>query len=191
MSEAKRRVACLLGQGFEDAKFRQPLERMKADGHQVDIIGTKAGEAVAGKRGKERVRAEQGIGEVKPEDYEALFIPGGHSPDHLCADARFVDFVRRFDGLGRPLFAICHAAQLMMSAGIIGRGRTLTAWKTVQQDLRYTGGTVKDEPVVRDGNWLTSRQPDDLDAFGEGIVQMLREVPSTQLPSTQRPEQRV
>ncbi|MCI0573723.1 MAG: type 1 glutamine amidotransferase [Myxococcaceae bacterium] len=176
MANITKKVACLLDRGFEDSEFRVPYDRIKAEGCQVDIIGKDAGAELIGDKGKERVKADLGIADVKPEDYDALLIPGGHSPDHLRADRRFVDFVKRFDALHRPLFAICHGPQLMMSAGIVGKGHTLTAWKTVQEDLRYTGATVKDEPAVRDGHWLTSRQPGDLKAFSDAIAQMLGEV---------------
>ena len=168
------RVACLLGDGFEDSEFRKPYDALKAAGHTVDIIGAEAGRELAGKQGKERVRAEKAISDVRPDDYQLLFIPGGYSPDHLRADARFARFTKDFDATRRPVAAICHGPQLMMSAGIVGKGRTLTAWQTVQDDLRYTGATVKDEPVVVDGNWVTSRKPDDLPRFVEATLQALR-----------------
>jgi protease I len=189
MAEMKKTIACLLGEDFEDSEFRMPYDRMKAEGHTIHVIGEKAGREVKGKKGKEHVKAEKGITDVRPEDYDALFIPGGYSPDHLRADQRFVDFVKTFDGLRRPLLAICHAPQLMMTAGIVGRGHTLTAWKTVQGDLRCTGATVKDEPLVRDGHWLTSRQPGDLPQFCDGISAMLAEGPPATRQET-RPQVR-
>src|SRR5262245_6432566 len=136
MAQDNRKVAVLLGAGFEDSEFRVPFDRLKAGGHQLDVIGSKAGVELSGMRGQEKVKADRGIDECSPEDYDALFIPGGYSPDHLRADKRFVDFVRRFDRLERPLLAICHGPQLMMTAGIVGKGHALTAWKTVQEDLR-------------------------------------------------------
>ncbi len=110
----------------------------------MDIIGKKAGMHLEGKAGKEDVKADKGIGDVRPEDYDLLLIPGGYSPDHLRLDARFVDFVRAFDDSRRPIAAVCHGPQLMMSAGIVHAGRKLTAWHTVQSDLRYTGAQVED-----------------------------------------------
>ena len=168
------KVACLIGDGFEDSEFRSPYDALKGAGHTVDIIGAEVGQVLKGKAGKEAVKVEKAIGSVKPEDYGLLFIPGGYSPDHLRGDARFTGFVKAYDALKRPLAAICHGAQLMMSAGIVGKGRTLTAWQTVQDDLRYTGATVKDEPVVVDANWVTSRKPDDLPRFNEAVLQALR-----------------
>jgi protease I len=147
---------------------------MTQAGIKVEIIGAKRVAEIRGKNGKETIRAEKGIDEVRPQDYDALFIPGGYSPDHIRADKRFVDFVKAFDRLGRPIFAICHGSQLLMSAGLV-KGRTLTAWKTVQDDLRLAGANVKDEPVVRDGNWITSRSPEDLEQFSEAIIKVLSE----------------
>jgi protease I len=169
------KVACLLGDGFEDSEFRKPYDALVKAGHVVDIIGAEAGKDIRGKKGKEEVRSDKGIGEVSPRDYDLLFIPGGYSPDHLRADERFVKFVKDFDASKRPIAAVCHGPQLMMSAGIVHEGRTLTAWKTIQEDLKCTGAEVKDEPVVIDGNWVTSRQPDDLDRFSQAILEAVRQ----------------
>jgi protease I len=166
------RVALLLGQGFEDSEFRVPYDRLRSAGHVVEIIGTKPGEELAGYKGKEKATAERSIDEVRPEDYDALLIPGGQSPDHLRADPRFVEFVKRFDRTGRPLAAVCHGPQLLISAGLVG-GRTVTAWKTIQEDLRQIGANVVDRPVVVDGNWITSRQPQDLEEFSAALLQAL------------------
>jgi protease I len=169
MEMAELTVACLLGQGFEDSEFRVPYDRLREAGLMVDIIGTRTGEELKGYRGRESVRADRGIDEVRPEEYGALLLPGGYSPDHLRADPRFVAFVRRFDATGHPIAAVCHGPQLLITAGLV-KGRTLTAWKTVQQDLQQMGANVKDEPVVIDRNWITSRQPDDLEAFSQALI---------------------
>jgi protease I len=162
----------LLGQGFEDSEFRVPYDRLREAGHRVDVIGAKAGEELVGYKGHERVRADRGIDEVRAEDYDGLLIPGGQSPDHLRADDRFVEFVRAFDRTQRPLAAVCHGPQLLISAGLV-RGRRLTAWKTIREDLRQIGADVVDEPVVEDRNWITSRQPSDLEAFSDAFIRAL------------------
>lgn len=164
------RIACLLGPDFEDSEFRVPYDRFKSAGHEVVVIGTKAGQELEGKKGKERFKTEKGIDEVKPEQFDALFIPGGHSPDALRADARMVEFTKAF--ARKPIFAICHGPQLLMTADMV-KGRTITAWKTVQSDLRQTGANVVDLDVVVDGNLVTSRQPDDLDAFTRESLKQL------------------
>jgi protease I len=170
---ARGKVACLLGAGFEDSEFRIPYDRARKEGYEVEIIGPKAGMELKGYKGKEVVKADKGIDQVRPEDYLGFLIPGGHSPDHLRADQRFVEFVKRFDALKRPLAAVCHGPQLLLSARLV-RGRTLTAWTTVQTDLELAGANVKDEQVVIDQNWITSRKPDDLEAFSDAFVQALR-----------------
>ena len=166
------KIACVLGQGFEDSEFRIPYDRLKEEGYQLDVIGVKAGEELKGYKGKEKVKVEKSIDQVKAEDYDALLIPGGQSPDHLRADRRMVEFVKKFDQAGKPIAAVCHGPQLLIAAHLV-KGRTLTAWQTIQDDLRQIGATVKDEPVVRDRNWITSRKPDDLQQFSDAIVEEL------------------
>ena len=170
---AQGRIACLLGPGFEDSEFRMPYDALKNAGYQVDIIGTKAGIELKGYKGKETVKADKGIDEVRPEDYQALLIPGGHSPDQLRKDKKIVEFVKKFDALKRPLAAVCHGPQLLLTARLV-RGRTLTAWETVQGDLEQAGANVKDQDVVIDQNWITSRKPEDLKAFSEALLNALR-----------------
>jgi len=171
------RIACILGQGFEDSEFRLPYDRLKEEGYQIDVIGVKAGEELKGYKGKEKVKVEKSIDQVKAEDYDALLIPGGQSPDHLRADRRMVEFVKNFDQAGKLIAAVCHGPQLLIAAHLV-KGRTLTAWQTVQDDLRQIGATVKDEPVVRDRNWITSRKPDDLQQFSDAIVEELERADS-------------
>ena len=171
---AKGSIACLLGQGFEDSEFRIPYDRLKADGWKIDVIGAKEGEELKGYKGKEKVKVELSIDDADVEDYDCLLIPGGQSPDHLRVDRRFVDFVKRFDATGRTGAAVCHGPQLLIAAHLV-KGRTLTAWSTIQDDLEQIGARVKDEPVVVDKNWITSRKPDDLEAFSAKIVEELEE----------------
>ena len=169
----RAKVACVISDGFEDSEFRVPYDRMRSEGFQVEVIGARAGETVRGKAGKEQVKVEKGIADARPQDYQALFIPGGYSPDHLRLDPRFVDFAKAFDRDHKLVAAVCHGPQLLMTAGLV-KGRTLTAWPTVQQDLAQVGAKVKDEPVVVDDNWITSRKPDDLPQFSDAIVRRLQ-----------------
>jgi protease I len=180
------KIACVLGQGFEDSEFRIPYDRLKEEGYQVDVIGVKAGEELKGYKGKEKVKTEKSIDQVKAEDYDALLIPGGQSPDHLRVDRRVVEFVKKFDQAGKLIAAVCHGPQLLIAAHLV-KGRTLTAWQTIQDDLQQIGATVKDEPVVRDRNWVTSRKPDDLKQFSDAIVDELERSESG--AGTNRPSQ--
>jgi deglycase len=171
------RVACVLAQGFEDSEFQLPCDALVRAGFEVDVIAAEDGKPLEGKAGKVRVKPNQHINKMPPvESYDALLIPGGHSPDFLRADPRFVKLVKAFETLQRPIFAICHGPQLLLTAGLVHEGRTLTAWRTVQGDLRYTGATVKDEPLVVDGTWVTSREPGDLPQFCRAMVQILEGV---------------
>jgi len=156
------RIACVVGPEYEDSELRVPLEAFRRAGHEVVIVGTKRGATLHGKRGQDSVTTDASVADVGPRQFDALFIPGGHSPDNLRSDERVVRFVQGFRD--RPIVAVCHGPQLLMSAGMV-RGRRLTAWKTIQGDLRYTEADVVDEEVVRDENLVTSRQPSDLDAF--------------------------
>ena len=169
------KVACLLASGFEDSEFRVPYDRLRQAGYDVEIIGTRAGDKLEGEHKKETAKTDLGIDEVQVSDYEGLLIPGGYSPDKLRADQRFVDFVKDFDRTGRPLAAVCHGPQLLLAAEL-QRGRTLTAWKTIQSDLRQAGAKVKDQEVVVDRNWITSRKPDDLEAFSSKFLEELSDL---------------
>jgi protease I len=172
------KIALVLGQGYEDSEFRVPYDRLRAAGLDVDIIGPRAGEVLAGEKGREKVKADLGIDKAKPDDYDALVIPGGYSPDKLRADKRFVDFVLAFDRAKKPIAAVCHGPQLLLTARLV-KGRKLTAWHTIQEDLRQAGAQVVDEEVVVDGNLITSRKPDDLEAFSRAILSHLGVSPTT------------
>lgn len=165
------RIAALVGPEFEDSEFRVPYDAYRAAGHQVVVIGQKEGQALEGHKKREQIKVERSIGDVKPEQFDALFIPGGHSPDYLRADERMVDFVRAF--ANKPIFAVCHGPQLLITAEMV-RGRTMTAWKTVQTDLRNAGAKVLDQEVVVDRNLVTSRKPDDLGAFTRESLALLQ-----------------
>jgi len=166
------KIACILADGFEDSEFRVPVDRLKAAGFEVVVIAEKEGQELVGKSGKERVRADRSIDSAIVEDYDALFIPGGYSPDKLREDPRFVGFVAGFDDAGKPIAAICHGPQLLLTADRV-RNRTMTAWSTVQVDLRRAGARVVDREVVVEDNLITSRKPADLDAFCSAFIEEL------------------
>jgi protease I len=164
------KIACVLGPDFEDSEFRVPFDRFVAAGHQVTVIGLTRGAELRGKKGAEKVTADLGIDQARPEDFDALFIPGGHSPDALRGDERMVAFTQAFGS--KPIFAVCHGPQLLLTAGMV-KDHRMTAWKTVQGDLQLAGAQVLDKEVVVDGNLVTSRKPDDLDAFTRESLRML------------------
>lgn len=169
----KMKVACILGDGFEDSEFQVPYDKLTAAGFDVTVIGPQKDETLEGKQGKVKVKPDLAIDGVRMDAYDLLLIPGGHSPDHLRADERFVELVRSFDEDGKWIAAVCHGPQLFITARIV-KGRTLTAWSTVQADLEAAGANVQDEPVVIDRNWITSRKPDDLEQFSQAIIDRVR-----------------
>jgi protease I len=158
------KIACLLDEGFEDSEFKDPYDKLKAAGHEVLVVGFKAGPKVTGYHKEVAAAVELDLDHARPQGFDGLFIPGGYSPDHLRGDQRAIDFVRHFMTADKPVLAICHGPQLLLSAGVVD-GRRMTAWKTVQVDLRYAGAHVTDAEVVVDGNLVTSRQPGDIPAF--------------------------
>lgn len=164
------RIACLLGQSFEDSELRVPYDELRRAGHDVVVIGRNKGEALLGDKGREKIETDLAIDDARPQDFDALFIPGGYSPDKLRADPRFVQFAKAF--LNKPILAICHGPQLLITADMV-RGRRMTAWKTVQVDLRNAGADVVDQEVVVDRNLVTSRSPDDLPAFVRRSLELL------------------
>ena len=164
------RIACVLAQDFEDSEFRVPYDELRKAGHEVVVIGKKKGETLTGDKGRETIQTDLSIDEARPEDFDALFMPGGYSPDKLRADPRFVQLARSF--ANKPILAICHGPQLLITADLV-RGRRMTAWQTVQVDLRNAGADVVDEEVVVDGNLVTSRSPADLPAFVRRSLELL------------------
>lgn len=165
------RIACLLASLFEDSEFRVPYDAFRKAGHDLVIIGTAKGQRLEGDKRREVVTTDLAIDQADARRYDALFLPGGHSPDQLRADDRMVEFVRSFED--RPIFAICHGPQLLITADMV-HGRTMTAWKTVRFDLRNAGANVQDREVVVDGNLVTSRSPADLDAFVRESLALLQ-----------------
>ena len=165
------RIICLLDNDYEDSEFQQPYEAFRAAGHEVTITGIKTGE-VNGKKGTSSAMIQKTVDQVSPQEFDAMFIPGGYSPDKLRASQNIVDFVFKFGQSDGAIFAICHAPQLLLTANAIN-GRTLTAWRTVQDDLKRCGEDVVDAAVVVDEGLVTSRQPSDIPAFIEESLAIL------------------
>jgi protease I len=157
---------------FEDSEFRVPYDRVQQEGHEAVIVGLEAGKQLKGKKGKETIQAERAAKEVSAEEFDALVIPGGYSPDHLRADSDMVELVRAFFESGKPVAAICHAGWMLAEADIID-GRTLTSWPSIKTDLINAGANWVDREVVEDGNLITSRKPDDLKAFSDALVRQI------------------
>jgi protease I len=172
-----QRIAILATDGFEQSELMLPLQRLKAEGATVEVISPKPGQ-IRGWKEKEwgdSVKVDRLLDDASIEDYDALVLPGGPlNPDVLRLNKRAVDFVRRFYESGKPLAAICHAPWLLIEAGLVD-GKRIAAWPSLQTDLRNAGAEWVDEPVVVEDGLITSRKPDDLDAFVGKIIEEMRE----------------
>ncbi|MCA9594962.1 MAG: type 1 glutamine amidotransferase [Myxococcales bacterium] len=166
------RIAVTVTSDFEDSELTYPAEALEAAGHEVVIIGEKAGEEIHGKRGKSKTAVAGTPEQRDPTDFDALLIPGGYSPDKLRTDPHMVSFVQEFFRSNKPVAAVCHGPQLLIEAGVVD-GRTMTSWPSVKTDLKNAGATWVDREVVTDGNLTTSRKPDDLPAFTERFMQQI------------------
>lgn len=181
------RIAFIVDKDFEDSEFRVPYDAVKQAGHEAVIIGIEAGKELKGKKGKEAIKAEKAVKEVSAQDFDALVIPGGYSPDHLRMDVGSVGFVRDFFRADKPVAAICHAGWMLVEADVAD-GRTLTSWPSIKTDLLNAGARWVDREVVEDGNLITSRNPGDLPAFKEALLRQVSQGIAPRLESPMAPE---
>jgi protease I len=166
------RVAFVLADGFEDSEFRLPWNAVRESGHHGVIVGRERSEVLTGKKGTERVSVDAALGEVRPSDFDALVIPGGHSPERLRLEPAAVAFTRAFFESGKTVAAVCHGPQLLAAAKVL-RGRSLTSWPSLQEDLEHAGAHWVDNALVTDGHLITSRKPEDLPVFCDALVSRL------------------
>jgi protease I len=166
------KIAILTADDFEDSELLVPHGRFVAEGMSVDIVSVERG-AILGKHGY-RAFANLSIDEVHAADYDALLLPGGRAPEGLRRSPAVLRVVRDFFTAGKPVFAICHGPQILVSAGVL-RGRSATCYSSVAGELREAGARYTDTEVVVDGNLVTARQPSDLPAFLREAVKKLRE----------------
>jgi protease I len=166
------KVAFLVGEAFEDAELQFPYDKITEAGHDAVLIGVAAQKQITGKKGRLTIETDASIDEVDVDDFDAVVIPGGYSPDHLRTNEAMVDFVRDADEEGTTIAAVCHAGSLLIEADIVD-GRKLTSWPSIRTDLLNAGAEWLDEPVVKDANLITSRNPGDLEDFSEAILAAL------------------
>lgn len=170
-----KRIAILATDGFEQSELFTPMEALRDEGAMVEIVAPHEG-TIQGfehtDQGK-AVAVDTLLDNVVPAHYDAIVLPGGaHNPDALRIDARATDFVRSFFEDRKPVAAICHAPWVLINAGV-AKGRKLTSWPTIRQDLTNAGAEVMDEPVVVDNLLVTSRGPKDLPAFCEQMIAVI------------------
>ncbi len=170
-----KRVAILATDGFEQVELTEPKKNLEAVGAKVTVLSLKAGEIKGWDHtdwGKS-VTVDGLVNDAKPDQFDALVLPGGvMNPDALRMDSSAVTFVRTFVESGKPVAAICHAPWLLIEADVVF-GKTITSWTSLRTDLKNAGAHWVDEPVIVDGNLITSRKPDDIPAFSQAIAEAL------------------
>lgn len=157
-----KRIAVLITDGFDDVEYVKPANAFKKAGHEIVNVGLKKGKVVVGTR--LRIRIDQSVKSASSADFDALLIPGGYSPDELRAHDDAVRFAKGFMDHDKPVFAICHGAQILITARTLS-GRKATGWKSISQDIKNAGAAYVDKAVVEDRNLVTSRSYPDIPAF--------------------------
>ncbi|MGK9235940.1 type 1 glutamine amidotransferase [Inquilinus limosus] len=172
-----RRIAVLVANGFEQVEMTEPVKALKEAGATVEIVSPESSQ-VTGHKHRDKgdsFPVDVTLDRAAPDGYDGLLIPGGvHSPDQLRMNQRALDFVRGFFDTGKPVAAICHGPQLLISAGVVD-GCEMTGYKAIQVDLENAGATVYDREVVVDQGLVTSRSPDDIPAFNAKMVEEFAE----------------
>lgn len=167
------KIAVIITDMFEDVEYTKPAEAFRKAGHELIHVGLKDGKTVKGKKEGTPVTIERAVKDVSKDDFDALLIPGGYSPDKLRVDEDAVQLVKEFVESDKPVFAICHAPQLLITAQVL-KGRKITGWKSLIQDIKNAGAEFIDQEVVVDGNLISSRHPGDLPAFIEASLKKLK-----------------
>jgi protease I len=167
------KIAVIIHNLFEDSEYTEPAEAFREKGHQLIHVGLEAGRTVKGKKKGTEVKIDKAVGDVSVKDFDALLIPGGYSPDQLRVDEKAVRFAGDFVKSGKPVFAICHAGQLLITAQVL-KGRRFTGYTSIIQDIKNAGAEFVDREVVVDGNLVSSRNPNDIPAF---VKEALKKLP--------------
>jgi protease I len=168
------RVAILAMDGVEQAELLEPRKFLEQLGAQVTLLSPKAGQIQAMEHDQlaDKIPAEGAIEAANANDYDAVLLPGGAlNADKLRMNEEARHFVREMDRSRKPLAVICHGPWLLISAGLT-KGRKMTSYYTIQDDLRNAGADWSDEEVVRDRNWVSSRQPSDIPAFNRAMAEL-------------------
>jgi protease I len=168
-----KKIAILATDGFEQAELMEPRKALNQAGAKTVIISPKSGE-IRGwnkKEWGESVKVDQTLDQANARDFDALMLPGGvMNPDHLRMEPKAVDFVRQFVSSGKTIAAICHGPWMLAEAGAI-KGRTVTSWPSLKTDLNNAGARWVDREVETDGQFITSRKPEDIPAFSRTFIE--------------------
>ena len=173
---SERHVLIMATDRFEESELFGPRDRLLAAGAKVSLASLEMRpiQATVHDELGRTIMPDMVLGEVQPGDYDALLLPGGvGNPDRLRMEPEAVAIIREFDLAKKPVAAICHGPWLLAEADIV-RGRTVTCWPSIRTDLKNAGATVIEQEAVTDGNLITSRNPDDVPAFTEALIKMLK-----------------
>jgi protease I len=165
------KVLILSADNFEDSELLAPYYRFLEEGFEVDVASMAKGK-ITGKHGYE-VKANLSLDEVEPDRYDLLLLPGGKAPEAIRKQQAALEIARRFFASGKPVAAICHGPQTLITAGLLN-GRRATCYRSVAPEMKVAGVLYEDSEVVVDGNVITSRQPSDIPVFMREIMKMLR-----------------
>ena len=165
-----KKILILSADGFEDVELLYPYHRLREESFEVHIASNK--DEIVGKHGY-KVKVDKKFEEVNPNEYDALVLPGGKAPERVRLDENAIKIVKHFFEEKKPVAAICHGPQVLISAGVI-KGRKLTSWYGIRDDVKIAGGKWIDKEVVVDENLVTSRHPGDLYAWMREFVKLLK-----------------
>jgi deglycase len=167
-----KKIAILIENLFEEMELLYPYYRLQEEGYEVHLVGTQKDTIYKGKTGDYPLKSTHSSEEVDAKDYDAVVIPGGYSPDQMRKCDATLDFVRGIDKENKPVAAICHGPWIMASCCDL-KGKDITSFYSIKDDLINAGANYLDEEVVVDGNLITSRTPKDLIAWTKAIIKSI------------------
>ena len=172
-----KKVAILVADGFEQVEMTKPREALDEAGAETKIVSLKSGKIQGMNHADkgDKFEVDLTVNEARPEEFDALLIPGGlYNPDSMRMNEKVLAFSRHFFREGKPVAAICHGPQVLVSADLV-RGRKMTSWPAIQVDMRNAGARWVDEEVVVDNGLVSSRKPDDIPAFNTKMIEEFAE----------------
>ncbi|ANU07498.1 type 1 glutamine amidotransferase domain-containing protein [Paraurantiacibacter namhicola] len=173
-----KRIMILATDGFEQSELEKPKANLESAGFETVVVSMEDGSITGWDENDwgSDVNVDLTLDEAEAQEFDALLLPGGQiNPDILRMQDKAVQLVRDFNDQGKPIAAICHAPWMLVEADIV-KGRTVTSWPSLRKDLANAGGNVVDQEVAQDGNLITSRNPDDIPAFSEALIEAVEKV---------------
>jgi len=172
-----KRIAALIGDGFEEADLMEPRKALEDAGAIVTIVGIdeRSLQKIRGKKGLDEgqgTKAEELVADCTADDFDALLVPGGTSPDRVRTNKDVQRLTREFDSAKKPIFSVGHGAQVLISSQLV-RSRQVTGAHSIADDIRNAGGLYRDQPTVQDSNWVSTRGGEDMPQFNRAMLEKL------------------